>query len=250
MKNIIFAITLISVTALASTPKKELSEKMGSILDSISTETAWKDFVSKNKNLFPEINDKTPAVSVVVVKDEVEAKDESFSIGTAYRQVLVKTTPERMKTLLSRPDLFQTLYGLDKESAPASNLQPGEKLPDTFEAHIFKRLPSVLPDQEYTLKYSAKTDGSVWFQRVTQVEDKSDFALRETLLAVETTPQGTVFREIGKMYPLGWFIRAMGAELRKITKSELEKVSTGLICMAESKEPLSKELATKCVSKK
>lgn len=249
MKQLIALILALPSFAYAI-PKKELSEKMGSALDTISNEIAWKDFTSKNPKLFPETSEKAAAISVVVEKDDVEAKGNIFTVGTAYRQVIVKASTDRVKAMLCRPDLFQIMYGLDRESAPDSNLQTGDKLPDTFEATIFKRLPSVLPDQEYKLKYTAKTDGSLWFQRVTQIEDKSDFALRETLVVVEPTKTGAVFREVGKLYPLGWLVRTMGPQLRAITKSELEKVSVGFICMAESTEPLSKELATKCAHKK
>ncbi len=246
--TLVLLLCLVASSAFA-TPKKELSEKMGSILDTLMTESSWKDFLNNNKNLFPEINESSPT-SVIVVKNDVEAKGDMFSVGTSYRQIFMKATPERVKTLLSRPDLFETIYELDKETAPSSNLQSGDKLPETFIATIYKRLPSILPDQDYSLSYTTKVNGSIWFQRVTQVEDKTDFALRETLLAVEPYKSGTVFREIGKLYPLQWVIRAIGPQLRSITKSELEKLSRGMICIAESNEPLSKELAAKCAKKK
>lgn len=245
-----FTLIFFSNISLASTPKKELSAAMGELYEKISNANSWKEYLTNNTSHFPEISENSPKVSVVVIKEDFNVDGSSYTVGTSFRQLVVKASLERVKTLLSRPDLFQIMYELDKPSAADSNLQPGDALPESFEANVLKKLPSVLPDQEYTLGYKAKQDGPFWFQRVTQVEDKNDFALRETLVIVESTPHGTVFREIGRLYPMQWLIRAMGPQLRSITKTELEKSSQSFICISESNEPITRTLAESCTKKK
>lgn len=243
--RLLVALLFSTSTAMAATPKKELTAILDSQYKELQSSQKWSEFVLKNKEYFPDPTKKSDLV-VNVIKEELDYKGDTYNIGTSFRQVTLNASLERVKTLLSRPDIFKELYGLDEPTAPDSNLQPGAQLPAEFEARIYKRLPSVLPDQDYRLRYVSNQDGNVWFQRVTLVEDKTDFALRETLVIVEPVDGKVVFREIGKLYPLQWSIRALGPQLRMITKSELTKVSKAFKCAVESSEPISKELAKTC----
>lgn len=246
----VLVLFFVSLSCFA-TPKTELSEAMKSRYSELQNENKWKEFVSQNSDYFPNPSEVKNANSVKVIKEDVKARGDEFTVGISYRQAVVNAPFERVKTVLSRPDLFHVLYELDKEAHTELTYQPGDKLPTEFVAHISKKLPSVLPDQDYKLKYIAKQDGKVWFQQVTQIEDKTDFALRETLVVVEPLSDNkTVFREIGKLYPLQWIIRQMGPQIRSITKDELTKLYPGFACVTESSEPISLELVKKCKQSK
>lgn len=232
----------------AAIPRKEIVEGINTQYTRLQDSKAWMDFAAENSNYFPN-PEKDSNLVVNVVKEDFEYKSDVYAIGTSYRQSVVNASPTKVKTLLSRPDVFQELYGLDKPTAPDATLQAGDALPATFDAHIYKKLPAVLPDQDYTMRYTSKQDGEKWYQRVTLVEDKGDFALRETLIVVEPYKGKTIFREIGKVYPLQWAMRALGPQIRLITRSELTKISKSFQCAAESPEPISKQLAKDCWNK-
>ena len=152
-------------------------------------------------------------------------------------------TPQRIFQILRRPDIFKELFGLDSE---AHEPVDPSNLSNDFVAKIQKRLPILIPNQDYKMHYTSKESGDYIFQHIEQVEDQQDFAIRETLIVIQKSGNEVIFREIGKIMPMSWMIRALGPQLRQITKSELTKMNEVLKCVAESNETITDQLAAKC----
>jgi hypothetical protein len=222
----------------ASVSEKEIQSAIGEKLNQIQNAETWKTFLKENSDKFPPIEG---GGTVKVDKLALQIKGETFTLGLGFRQVFLKTTMERAKSLMNSPALFRYLYGLDAESKV-------DQESDTFRARIFKKVP-ILSDQDYVLEYKSFQDKDIWFQRASQVEDKKDFALRDNLKTLEPVKDGVVFREISYVYILRWYLRALGPKVRSVMVTELEKVNHSVKCTAESEKPVSNELATDCWQK-
>lgn len=238
---IVMMACLVSLSVSAAIPKQQISERFRSEYKDLSTPQGWKSFLQKNTEHFP-LDAESLKGSVIVVKDQIEIEGDKFVFGTAYRQIKLASSLARIKEILQRPDVFKELFSLDEEAHPSVNPL---NLPLNFTARIKKHLP-IVPDQNYDLQYTLKDMGDFVFQTVEQVQDVEDFAIRETLVVLQKEADGVIFREVGRVMPLSWTMRALGAQLRQITKSELTKINTALKCLAESSKPISDKLAADC----
>lgn len=220
--------------------EKLLADELNQRLTRLTDAQEWKKFVEAENKLFSEPNPSSD-VTVKIDRHEVKVDGETFATGLVHRQTYIKAPFKRVREILTSPQLFEALYGLS-----ASTSAEGQD-PEHFQARILKKVP-LIQDQDFVLDYKAKTEGEIWFQRVRQVYEEKPFAIRDNLVAV--TPSGSdgvVFREVGYVYPLKWWVRAMGAEMRSIMKVELLSITKSLKCAAESDiTPVTVELAKKC----
>lgn len=221
--------------ALANIPKDEIVKEWRA--QNLNASQDWDGFLSRHGSQFPGVS-----TSEIVEKAKIRIDGKDHIYGEAFRQIKLNAPLERVREILLRPDLFRESFGLDEEAHLGPLKNP---LATEFMARIKLRLP-IVPDQNYELRYRLLEKPNRIFQFVEQVKDHEDFALRETLVVVEAKSDFVMFREVGRVMPLSWAMRALGAQLRQITKSELQKMNKALKCMAESQNPLTDELAKKC----
>lgn len=208
-------------------------------LDELTDVTAFKNFVDSHPHYFPEASFDDP-VRVTVSKEHVRIGRKKIKIGTSYLQVVIKAKPELMRQLMESPHWYRDIYDLDRDAALGSVGEDG-----SFKAHIFKRVP-VIPNQDYILSFSCTSQGNLWFQRATLVEDLKDFALRDNLKIIEPVDGGVVFREISFVYPLGWLARALSGVARKTMVKELKVMGNAIKCIAEKGLPFEPDVAASC----
>jgi hypothetical protein len=181
---------------------------------------------------------------MVVEREDLELNDDTFTLAIGYRQVSTESKKaDFLKSLWSSPELFQKLYNLDGES----KVEDPNFSKDRFKARIFKKLPAI-EDQDFTLEYTTTHKANFTFIRARLVKDEAGFALRDNLKVLEETKNGMVIREISYLYPLKWYVRALGPTARSTMKTELNKVSVTEKCLTEESShfPPSDEIIKKC----
>lgn len=233
---------LLPQTLLANIPTELITSQWRKDYKELATVKGWTDFLNNKRDVFPTISGFS-SNDVFVIKDEIEINGHKHVYGTGYRQIKLKSTLKRVSEIIRRPDIFREFFGLDEESH--SPIDP-KNLPFQFTAKIKKRLPLIVPNQDYEMRYDLIETPKYQFQLISQIKDTQAFALREILLVLEESDGGVIFREVGKIMPLSWAMRALGAQLRQITKSELAKMNEVLRCVAEAPEPVSDQLAARC----
>ncbi len=247
----LLAFSLLFITKTSWTFPKYLSDYFIQRHTPLLNKDAWQKYVRDNKKLFPPIENKSQ-IDVVIQKEKVSFKDnkeKTLSIDVSSRQFFIPVPLEKAKETLSKPSLFQHMYGLDGPSqvgTPEYEKKGGFSI--QFQAHIIKTLP-IIPDQDYILSYKWSQDKGLWFQHVTQVKEASPFALRSTLIVLEPYQQGTLVREVGIVYLKSALLKALGGPIRSMLKSELKKLSKSFKCTVTSTDHLSKDIAKKCWEK-
>jgi hypothetical protein len=224
-KFFLIAVLCFALNAFA-TPEKEILEVFNQRLDSLASPEAFSKFVTEHKNLFP--NSKSQNPSMIVEKEELALKGDTFTLAIGYRQVFIKGKAEIQKDIWSAHNDYQKYYNLDGDSKVEGNFTK-----DKFKARIFKKVPAI-EDQDYTLDYTMTTQGKYTFMRARLDKDAKGFALRDNLKVLEETKDGLIVREISYLYPLRWWVRAMGPTARKTMKEELNKVSVMEQCLVEN----------------
>jgi hypothetical protein len=235
VRSFAFSVFFFLSTAYAGHPPNEIQNAMGEHLSKLQSASAWREFVKSKPDGFPKDLSRP---TVLVDKMPLQLKDEAFTLGISYRQMYMKTTMERAKQIMTSPDLWRSLFGLDADSKL-------EETGNRFKARIFKKVP-VISDQDYVLEYKNLEDQGIWFQRATQAEDKKEFALRDNLKALEQADGGIILREVSIVYILRWYLRALGPQVRSVMVKELTKLNSSTKCAAESEKPMSQELAKEC----
>ena len=119
---------------------------------------------------------------------------------------------------------------------------------EKFKARIYKKVPAI-EDQDYTLEYTFTYKKPYTFIRARLDKDQKGFALRDNLKVLEETKDGLIAREISYLYPLRWYVRALGPTARSTMKTEMNKVSWMEKCLTEESPsfPPSDETITKCL---
>jgi len=231
-----------SISALA-VPEKHILEVFNKRLDDLANAKAFSKFVADNKERFPDA--KTANPSMVVEKEELALDDDTFTLAIGYRQIFIKGKADIMKEIWATPERYNEFYNLDGESKVEGNFTK-----DKFKAHIFKKVPAI-EDQDYTLEYTVTHDGKFTFIRARLDKDAKGFALRDNLKVLEETKDGLYVREISYLYPLRWYVRAMGPTARSTMKEELNKVSVMEQCLVENTQafPPTSETIKSCSEK-
>lgn len=245
MKLIILCLFLIGNFSYAKVPEKEILEVFNQRLNNLANPESFSQFTQNHKNLFPEHKSENP--SMVVEKEKLTVNDESFTLAIGYRQVfIVSNKADFLKKLWSTPALFQKIYDLDDKS----NIDDPAATKTKFQARIFKKVPAI-EDQDYTLEYTVTEKKPYTFIRAKLVKDEKGFALRDNLKVLEETKDGLIVREISYLYPLKWYVRALGPTTRSMMKDEINKVSYTEKCLVEESStfPPSDETLHKCVKK-
>lgn len=235
--------TTLLITETAWTFPKYLSDYFANLHTELLTKASWQEYIKTNQDLFPSVEDKNQ-IYVVIKNKKVSFKEKTLGIDISSRQFFIPVTLKKAKETLSKPSLFEHMYGLDGPSQiGTAKRKEGHSL--EFQAHILKTLP-IIPDQNYVLNYKWSQDKNLWFQNVTQVKENSPFALRSTLIVLEPYQQGTLVREVGIVYLKSALLRALGGPIRSMVKNELKKLSKSFKCTAMSEDHLSEETAKKC----
>lgn len=240
--RLLFFVTLLAAIPALATPEKEILKIFSDRLEKLSNPESFSEFLKDNKNLFPEPS-QTP--SMVVVKEELPIDGDTYTIAIGYRQVLIKGSQSILNDIWSSPEDYQKYYHLD-----GSSKVDGTFTKDHFKARIFKKVPAI-EDQDYTLDYKITNSKNFTFVRATLDHDTKNFALRDNLKTAQKTPEGVVVREISYLYPLRWWVRAMGPTARATMKTELNKVSIMEQCLVETTKnfPPSDEIVQSCAKK-
>lgn len=240
---------LISISAFASIPEKQITEKISNKLDAIATADKWKEFLAKSEELFPKTSKSNDKTSVVVKKEELNVDDSFFTLGVGYRQTFIHAPLEKVKKILNSPELFKDLYGLDA-SSDVDELNGKGKPEDRiyFRARIFKTVP-LIPNQDYVLDYTNLNEKGLWIQRAKLHKDNEHFALRDNLKVLEPSEGGTIFREVSIIYALRWYVRFFGPSVRKVMDEELAKITDSVRCLAEKEGEPTKTTAAECWKK-
>lgn len=227
--------------AYAKVPEKEILEVFNQRLTELSTPENFKKFIEEKTNLFPDATKENP--SMAVEREELKVNDETFTLAIGYRQVAMQGKADFMKSLWSAPELFQKLYNLDGES----KVEDPNSTKTHFKARVYKKVPAI-EDQDYVLDYEIFHKKPYTFVRAKLDKDNKGFALRDNLKVLEETKNGLIVREISYLYPLRWYVRALGPTARKTMKSELNKVSMIEKCLSEANTgfPPSDEIVTQC----
>ena len=243
--SILLTWVLLLITETTWAFPKYLSDYFAQRHTSLPTKASWQEYMKDNKKLFPPIIEDKTQIYVVINKEKISFKEKTLSIDVSSRQFFIPAPLEKAKETLSKPSLFEHMYGLDGPSQiGASQYDGGDHLIE-FKAHILKTLP-IIPDQDYILNYKWSQDKELWFQNVTQVKENSPFALRSTLIVLEPYQQGTLFREVGIVYLKSALLRALGGPIRTMVKGELKKLSKSFKCTVTSTDHLNKKIAKKC----
>lgn len=224
-------------------PEKEITEIFNQRLNDLANSEAFKKFVDEKTNLFPDHTKQNP--SMVVEREGLIVNDETFTLAIGYRQVsLDSKKTDFIKSLWAAPELFRKIYNLDGDS----KIEDPNSTKDNFKARIYKKVPAI-EDQDYTLEYITTTKGPYTFIRAKLVKDEKGFALRDNLKVLEETKDGLIIREISYLYPLRWYVRALGPTTRNLMKDEMNKVSLTEKCLTEESTsfPPSDELIQKCI---
>jgi len=234
--------------AVAVQAQQDLRSAMNARLDALANRVAWAAFVNRFPERFPPAASTSGDGVVHAEEEDFELGGRHFAVGIGYRQVLIRAPLARVRRMLSSPDLFKDLYGLDADATVGG--LTGDRIEREhvreFRARILKRLP-VLPDQDYMLRYSGSDDGPAWFQRVRLVEDLEGFALRANLQVLEPVNGGVVLRSISMLYPRDWLVRALTTQIRAVTRTELAKMNATERCAAENPAPrLTPAIAAAC----
>lgn len=226
----------------AKIPEKEILEVFDHRLNDLANPEAFKEFYSKNTKQFPTPTTENP--STFAEKEELKVNGDTYTLNIAYRQIAFKSkNSDFLKSLWAEPKLFQKIYNLDSDAT----VDESSATKDKFKARIYKKLPAIA-DQDYTLEYTTTHKGHFTFIRAKLVKDEGDFALRDNLKVLEETKDGLIIREISYLYPLKWYVRALGPTARSTMKSELNKVSMTEKCLTEESIhfPPSDEVIQKC----
>ena len=247
MKTLV--VCLISISAFASIPEKQITESIGKKLDAISSPEAWREFLEKNLDAFPKMTSKDDQTNVVVKKEELDVDGSFFTLGVGYRQTFVHAPIAKVKKILNSPELFKELYGLD-ENSDIDEVGGKDKPEDrtSFRARIFKNVP-LIPNQDYVLDYKNSNGGGLWIQRAKLSKDNTRFALRDNLKVLESIDGGTIFREVSVIYALKWYVRFFGPSVRKVMNEELAKITDSVRCLAEQDSEPTTEAAALCWKK-
>jgi hypothetical protein len=231
----------------AKVPEKEILEIFNQRLNDLANPEAFKKFTESNSKLFPDIVAQNP--SMVVEKEELSLKDDTFTLAIGYRQVATakgtNTKASFLKSLWLAPELFQKIYNLDGDSKVVSEDLKESK--DHFKARVYKKVPGI-EDQDYILDYTITYKKPYTFIRAKLDKDQKGFALRDNLKVLEETKDSLIIREISYLYPLRWYVRALGPTARKTMKVELNKVSMIEKCLVEESQsfPPPDEIIKKC----
>ncbi len=229
-----------SLSSASSSVEETILKKTDLRFKQISTSIGWKRFVQNKKKFFVEPNPNSP-IQVSVEKEELETFDETFTLGWGYQQIYIKAPLSKVKKLLQSPLAYQALYNLDGEVNTNTSFTP-----KNFTARIFKKVP-LLPNQDYTLKYTSKLDQNTWFQRAKQIDDKENFAIRDNLKAlIPLSDSETLYREVSMVYVLKWYVRAMGPQMRQVMANELKKTAKAFKCIAEGRKDNDPNLYKSC----
>ncbi|MES2768818.1 MAG: hypothetical protein V4596_06690 [Bdellovibrionota bacterium] len=224
-------------------PEKEITEIFNQRLNDLTTPEAFKKFVADHTNLFPDHTKENP--SMVVEREGLIVNDETFTLAIGYRQVAIDSkNADFIKSLWAAPELFKKIYNLDGESKVAE----ADFNKNKFKARIYKKVPAI-EDQDYTLEYTSTTKAPYTFIRAKLVKDEKGFALRDNLKVLEETKDGLIIREISYLYPLRWYVRALGPTTRSMMKKEMNKISLTEKRLTEESTnfPPSDELIEKCI---
>lgn len=241
--KIALVILLFGNLAFGSIPEKEITEVFNQRLDNLTTPEAFKKFTEENSKLFPDSTKEN--LSMIVEREELKLNNETFTLAIGYRQVAIKSTKaDFLKSLWSSPELFQKIYNLDA----ASNIDDSNSTKNRFKARIFKKVPAI-GDQDYILDYTVTHKSPFTFIRAKLDIDQKGFALRDNLKVLEETKDGLVVREISYLYPLKWYVRALGPTTRSLMKEEINKISYTEKCLIEESTqfPPNDETLKKCV---
>lgn len=246
MRVLIFsAILIFGNFSYAKIPEKEITEIFNTRLDELANATAFKKFTEEKVKLFPDSTKENP--SMVVEREELVLNDETFTLAIGYRQVAINSKKaDFLKSLWASPELFQKIYNLDGNS----KVEESDSSKNKFKARIYKKVPAI-EDQDYTLEYTIKEEAPYTFIRAKLVKDEKGFALRDNLKVLEETKDGLIVREISYLYPLRWYVRALGPTTRNMMKKEMNKVSMTEKRLTEESTsfPPSDELIEKCIEK-
>jgi hypothetical protein len=249
LRFLILIALLIGNFCYAKIPEKEILDIFNERLNSLANPKSFHEFVDLHQNLFPDPLKVNP--SMEVEREELKLNDETFTLAIGYRQVATKSgTKDKaafLKSLWATPELFQKVYNLDGES----------KVPDTddikdsknrFKARVFKKVPGI-EDQDYILDYTITHQYPYTFIRAKLDKDQKGFALRDNLKVLEETKDGLIIREISYLYPLRWYVRALGPTARKTMKTELNKISLIEKCLVEESVsfPPTDEIIKSCI---
>jgi hypothetical protein len=244
LRVLILFVLLFGISLHAKVPEKEILDIFDKRLNDLANPESFKT-LTQNLKVFPDPTKENP--TMVVEKEELVLDGETFTLAVGYRQVATaKGTQSKanfLKSLWAAPELFQKIYNLDGESKVAD----AELTKDHFKARVYKKVPGI-EDQDYILDYTFTYQKPYTFIRAKLDKDQKGFALRDNLKVLEETPDGLIIREISYLYPLRWYVRALGPTARKTMKTELNKVSVIEKCLVEESQnfPPSDEIIKKC----
>lgn len=248
MRFLLLIVFLIGSNLHARVPEKEILDIFNQRLDDLANPEAFKKFVEEHTNLFPDFSKVNP--SMEVEREELKLLDDKFTLAIGYRQVATdsgtNTKADFLKSLWASPELFQKVYNLDGESKVVSEDIKVTK--NRFKARVYKKVPAI-EDQDYILDYTITHKKPYTFIRAKLDVDQKGFALRDNLKVLEETKDGLVIREISYLYPLRWYVRALGPTARSTMKTELNKISVIEKCLVEESPsfPPSDEIISKCI---
>jgi len=239
MVSLYVSVLGMSSFAQAAVPREQITQWMNTQLSSLLTEEAFTRFAKKYIHYQSENQ-----VSVLVKPEEIQIKNEKYTLGLAIKAVKVDLPMDKVKRILSTPKLYQSIYNID---APADL----GFLPDfsSFRARIFKKIP-VLSNQDYVLDYKPTQVGETWFLRAKLHKDNEDFALRDNLTMVNTTTANSVvvnniasqsdkttqIIEVSYVYILNTLARLAGPQTRKIMQTEIRKAALAFACICDNEE--------------
>lgn len=225
MISIYLSLLLSSTLTQASVPKQEILGEFASRIQEWQKPNQWQQFIQSHTQLFPALSEAKPTYTEVT-KEELKINNETFTLAICYNSALIKIDINQVKKMFTEPDKFQAIYDLSEPVAI-----PGGTV-DDFQGHIYKKVTG-FKDQNYTLRYQASVVGDLWCQRASMVEDKGEFALRDNFKCLEKSGDSTIYREVSFLYPLDWYVRALGPQVRTRFQQEMNWLAKVVKCISE-----------------